>query len=177
MYSKKIPAKYVQATIFSFKPVSGSKTFFLQLRILLHRILALSSHSVVRCPSVRPQASHPLLSPLYDLLDHTNHIFSESLCHPWSIHMPSLACKPNTNTQIHKYTNTQIHKYRFGQKCKQTQHVVYFWKGNGTRTSKINFPVVWHANANTQIHIYTNTQIQLRTKMQTNTTCAIFLKR
>ena len=40
------------------------------------RILALSSHSVVR-----PQASHPTLSRLYDLVDHTNQIISESLWH------------------------------------------------------------------------------------------------
>ena len=47
------------------------------------RILALSSHSVR--PSVCcPQAWHPILSPLYDLLYHTNQIFSESLWHPLS---------------------------------------------------------------------------------------------
>ena len=40
------------------------------------RILALSSHSVI--PSVRGQAWHPTLSPLYDLLDYKNLIFSES---------------------------------------------------------------------------------------------------
>ena len=38
------------------------------------RILALSSHSVVR-----GQASHPTFSPLYGVLDHTNQIFFESL--------------------------------------------------------------------------------------------------
>ena len=38
------------------------------------RILALSSHSVVS-----GQRWHTTFSPLYDLLYHTNHIFSESL--------------------------------------------------------------------------------------------------
>ena len=46
------------------------------LRILFHRILALYSHV---CLSVCPQAWHFHLSPPYDVLDHTNHIFSESL--------------------------------------------------------------------------------------------------
>ena len=41
-----------------------------------HRILALYSHV---CMSVCDQAWHFHLSPPYDVLDHTNHIFSESL--------------------------------------------------------------------------------------------------
>ena len=43
------------------------------------RILALSSH-FVRCVFT----SHPTFSPLYDHLDHTKQIFSESLWHPLS---------------------------------------------------------------------------------------------
>ena len=65
----------------------GSVSFIL---FLVHcefcfRILALSSHSVVR----RGQWWHPTLSPLYDLLDHTNQIFSESLWHPLSTDPPT----------------------------------------------------------------------------------------
>ena len=48
-------------------------------------------------------------SPLYDVLDHTNHTFSESY---WSKDIKTDITKclmhkyTNTNTQIHKYTNT-----------------------------------------------------------------------
>ena len=38
---------------------------------------------------VRVQDSHPTLSPLYDLLDHINQIFSESLWHPLSTDPPT----------------------------------------------------------------------------------------
>ena len=51
----------------------------------------------------------------------------------------------------------QIHKYCFGQSYRYAQHMLYFQKGNGTRTSKTMFPVVWHANTNTQKHKHTNT--------------------
>ena len=38
---------------------------------------------------MRVQASHPTLYPLYDLLDHTNQIFSESLWHHYRLtHLP-----------------------------------------------------------------------------------------
>ena len=77
------------------------------------RILALSSHSVVR----RPQASHPTLSPLYDHLDHTNQVFSESLWHALSIHPTPLTQSPNTNTQMHKYTNTASVKLAHNHIC------------------------------------------------------------
>ena len=82
------------------------------------RILALSSHSV-RCPSVVrcPQASHPTLSPLYDHLDHTNQVFSESLWHALSIHPTPLTQSPNTNTQMHKYTNTASVKLAHNHIC------------------------------------------------------------
>ena len=54
-----------------------------------------------RCPAL-------VTSPLYDGLDHTNHIFSEST---WSKDIKTDIAKclihkyTNTNTQIHKYTN------------------------------------------------------------------------
>ena len=35
--------------------------------------------------------------------------------------------------------------------------MLYFWKGDGTRTSKTMFPSVWHANTQIQLHKYTNT--------------------
>ena len=44
---------------------------------------------------------------------------------------------PNTQIQIHKYT---IHKYSFGQIIRYPYHVIYFWKGDGTRTPKTMFP-------------------------------------
>ena len=44
---------------------------------------------------------------------------------------------PNTQMQIHKYT---IHKYSFGQIIRYPYHVIYFWKGDGTRTPKTMFP-------------------------------------
>ena len=52
-------------------------------------------------------------SPLYDVLGHTNHIFSES---SWSQDIKTDITKclilkyTNTNTQIHKYTNTAYYK-------------------------------------------------------------------
>ena len=48
-----------------------------------------------------------------------------------------------------------------------TIQTIYFLKGNDIRTSKTMFPGVWRAN----------TQIQLRSKLQIDLTCAIFLKR
>ena len=60
-----------------------------------------------------------------------------------------------TNTQIHKYAITQIHQYSAGQSCRLAQHVLYFWKCNGTRTSKTMFPSVWRANTQIQIHNFT----------------------
>ena len=50
--------------------------YFLRILLKLHRILALYSHV---CLYVCVQAWHFHLSPPYDVLDHTNHIFSESL--------------------------------------------------------------------------------------------------
>ena len=57
----------------------------------------------------RGQAWHPSISPLYDILDHKNQIFSESLA--------STTNSPTTtpSSPKYKYTNTQIHKYSFGK--------------------------------------------------------------
>ena len=52
--------------------------------------------------------------------------------------------------------------------------MLYFWKGNGTRTSKTKLPFVWHANTNTQKHKYTNTALVTVTDMPN--ICYIFRK-
>ena len=56
---------------------------------------------------------HLLLHPLHDVLDHTNHIFSERWWYKdLKNNVPGcLTCKyTNTNTQIHKYANTALVK-------------------------------------------------------------------
>ena len=65
--------------------------------------------------------SRMVISPLYDVLGHTNHIFSES---SWSQDIKT----DITKCLILKYTNTntQIHKYSILQSARKTQHVVYF---------------------------------------------------
>ena len=78
--------------------------------------------------------------------------------------------------QTHKYknTNTQIHKYSIWRSARKTQHVVYFWKEDCSRISKIIFPCVERTNTKIQIQ---NTQIQHMTKCQKDSTCGIFLDR
>ena len=66
------------------------------------RILALSSHSVVRPLSVCHQAWHPSISPLYDILDHTNQIFSESWWHPLSTDPLPTPPSPTQTHHTHK---------------------------------------------------------------------------
>ena len=61
--------------------------------------------------------------------------------------------------------------------CRWTWHVLYLWKCNGARISKSMFLSAWRANTQIQIHKYTNTQIQLRAKLQIDMACAIFMKR
>ena len=62
------------------------------------------SSSIFPCSFVRP--SRMVTSPLYDVLDHTNHTFSESY---WFKDIKT----DITKCLMHKYTNTntQIHKY------------------------------------------------------------------
>ena len=67
---------------------------------------------------VRPQASHPKFSPLYDVFDHTNHIFFES---SWSKDIKT----DITKCLIHKYTNTNTQIQHINSAGK-TQHVAYF---------------------------------------------------
>ena len=49
-----------------------------------------------------------------------------------------------SNAQIHKYKyrNTQIHKYSIWWSTRKTQYVVYFWKDDCSRISKMIFPCV-----------------------------------
>ena len=71
--------------------------------------------------------------------------------------------------QIHKYTNTnsQIHKYSLWWSAGNTQHVLYFWKAKGSRTSKMTFLTVKYTK--------TNSQIQHMTKCQKYPIYAIYL--
>ena len=50
----------------------------------------------------------------------------------------------NTNTKIQiqkiQIQNTQIHKYSIWRSARKTQHVVYFWKEDFSRISKIIIP-------------------------------------
>ena len=54
----------------------------------------------------------------------------------------------------YKNTNTQIHKYSIWQRTRKPQHVVYFWKEECSRISKMIFPWIKHANKKIQIHKY-----------------------
>ena len=64
--------------------------------------------------------------------------------------------------QIHKYTNTnsQIHKYSLWWSAGNTQHVLYFWKAKGPRTSNMIFWTVKYTYTQIQMHKYTNTNSQ-----------------
>ena len=96
----------------------------------------LSSFVVVR-------TSRMVTSPLYDVLDHTNHTFSKSF---WSKDIKT----DITKCLMHKYTNTntQIHKYKYTKKNTQIQ--IHRYKYTNTNTQ-----LQIHANK------YKNTQIQI----------------
>ena len=85
-------------------------------------------------------------SPLYDVLGHTNHIFSESC---WSKDIKT----DITKCLMHKYknTNTQIHKYSILRSARKTQKRIV--QGE----PKIIFTCVKRANTKIKIHKYTNT--------------------
>ena len=102
----------------------------------------------------RRRPSRIVTSPLYGVLDHTNHTFSES---SWSKDIKT----DITKCLLHKYTNTntQIHKYSIWRSARKTQKVVYFWKEDCSRIPKIIFPCAKRKNTkiqiqNTQIHKY-----------------------
>ena len=102
---------------------------------------------------VRP--SRMVTSPLYDVLDHTNHTFSESSS---SNNIKNYI--PMCQTHKYKSTYTQTYKYSIRQRARKTQHVVYFWQEDCSRIWKIIFPSVKRTNTK-----YTNTQIQHVTKL------------
>ena len=113
------------------------------------RILALSSHSVPPL-SVCGQAWHPTFAPLYDVLDQTNHIFSES---SWSKDIKT----DITKCLIHKYTNTQIQHVT---ECQKDQTCGIFLKKGLFRGTKNYIHMCQthnYKNTNTQLHKYTNT--------------------
>ena len=82
-------------------------------------------YSLVVCSFVRPSAWwHHHLSPPYDVLDHTNHIFSESLSWQWPR-------RRLTKRKIQRQRHT--HRQRQIQSASKTQCVLYFSKAGGSR--------------------------------------------
>ena len=87
------------------------------------RILFQNSSTIFtfRRPSVRGQWWHPTLSPLYDLLDHTNQIFSESLWHPLSTDPPTTRPFHFLTHQTHpKPTQPDLISFNFQCSSKST---------------------------------------------------------
>ena len=78
--------------------------------------------------------------------------------------------------QIHKYTNTnsQIHKYSLWWSARNTQHVLYFWKAKGPRTSNMIFWTVKYTNTNVQIHKYKFRKTQMQHMTKIPNLCYIF---
>ena len=72
---------------------------------------------------VVPHRWHLHLSPLYDVLDHTNHTFSES---SWSRDIKTDISK----CLMHKYTNTntQIHKYSIYDEVPERPNMWYIFQ-------------------------------------------------
>merc|ERR1711981_1075489 len=104
--------------------------------------------------------------PLYDVLDHTNHTFSES-SRSKDIYTDIPKCL------IHKYTNTQIQHMT---KCQKAPTCGIFLKRGLFKDMKNDIPMCQtrkYKNTNTK---YTNTQIQHKTKCQKDPTCGIFFK-
>ena len=77
-------------------------------------------------------------------------------------------CVKHANTKI-QIQNTQTHKYSIWRSARKTQYVVYFWREDCSRITKIIFPWVKHANTkiqiqNTQIHKYSIWQSARKTQ-------------
>ena len=83
--------------------------------------------------------------------------------------------RPLTHSHKYKNTNTQIHKYSIIRSARKTQHVVYFWKEDFSRISKILFPCAEYTNTKIQIQKYTNKAYDH--KCQKDPICGIFLER
>ena len=161
---------YIKDKMNSVVSLSYCETQPSSIQRLSSIIFPCSSSSFVVVVVVRP--SRMVTSPLYDVLDHINHTFSES---SWSKDIKTDISK----CLMHKYTNTntQIHKYSKWLSARKTQHVVYFWKEDCSRISKIIIICAKRTNTKIQIQKYTNTQIQQMTKCQKDPLCSIFLKR
>ena len=99
--------------------------------------------------------------PLCDVLDYTNHTFSES-----SRSKDRYSQVSHTKIHKRKYINIQVHKYSIWRSARKTQHVVYFWKENCSRISKMIFACVKRANTKNTNTKYTYTQIQHTKKCQ-----------
>ena len=126
---------YQSLWIFHDKIQSSMRTI---ARLSASSWVALSSLVVV-CPSV----PHGDISTLWCFRPYKPYIF-------WKLLVPGYQnwYYQVSHTQIHKYkyTNTQIHKYSILQSARKTQHVVYFWKEDCSKMSKIIFPCVKCAN-------------------------------
>ena len=92
---------------------------------------------------------HCKTSPIYDVLDHKNHIFSES---SWSKDIKTINQLSYPQIHKNKYTNTQLHN--IWRSAKNPQHVVYFWKEDCSGESKIILTCVKRAKKSNK---YTNT--------------------
>merc|ERR1712110_1226181 len=134
----------------------GSNDYHLQPNCETQRLTdqKLSSSIFPCCCSLSVRPSRMVTSPLYDVLGHTNHIFSES---SWSQDIKTDITKclilkyTNTNTQIHKYTNTAYYK------VPERPNMWYiFEKRIVQRYQKLYSHV---SNAQIQKYKYTNTQI------------------
>ena len=69
------------------------------------------------CLSVYAQALHPNFSPLYDVLDQTNHVFSESLSSGDDNDQDKHIEKDkDTNKDMNKDTNKDKDKYKMFQR-------------------------------------------------------------
>ena len=143
-----IPIRYY---LYIYLDKSGNANNIAKLSLPASKGWVALSSLVRRSSFVVVRPSRMVTSPLYDVLDHTNHRFSES---SWfkDIKIDITKCL------IHKYTNTktQIHKYSIWKSARKTQHVVYFWKVNCSRISKNLFPCAERTNTKLQIQ---NTQI------------------
>ena len=127
------------------------------------------------CPSVRrASVTSPLISTVWWFRPYKSYIFWKLLVQGYQNWYYQVS-----HTQIHKYryTNTQIHTYSIWQSARKTQHVVYFWKDDCSRLSKMTFPWVKHANTKIQIHKYKNTQIHHMPKCQKDPAGGLFLKK
>ena len=121
------------------------------------------SSSIFHClfVVVRPAWWHLLLSPLYDVLDHTNHTFSERWWYKdLKNNVPGcLTCKyTNTNTQIHKNANTALIKVtdRHDMCYIFEKVMVRGPRKQCSRVSDLQIHKYKYTNTNTQIHKYAN---------------------